>query len=257
MFPWDLVANPGTFPYQGIGVGALGDIIGGIPIPEPGVTAPGIAAVMDVKTAMGLCARVKTFNLLGSLSFKPASGGTITGTIDIDCNAVNFVDGGTLASEEDIARHAGWYGQNESELLWNFHPDEGPDEGVVVGAGEVRWRFSRVTSEPQGHDPTIIYVGAELQISDYGITVGRTYPEDGCVITTTLPVTSGTSFDNYGDTTFYFEWGSPVAESGPHAVTTGSFTFNPKVYWPYDTEDGDGPIFDATTGEWIRDPIGI
>ena len=46
-----------------------------------------------------------------------------------------------------------------------------------------------------------------------------------------------------------------VARDNEVSSLTGTFTISPLSYWPYDPGDGLGPIWNATTGAQIRNPL--
>lgn len=124
----------------------------------------------------------------------------------------------------------------------------------------------------QGDDTCI--VGAETlppfldllvgAFGDYsGLSFGKTNAGDACPIVITLPVTGGsfivppsTGWEGFGPTSFTFQLGGPVPGVGQPPITvSGNLTMKPKAangYWQHNPGDGDGPIYNANSGAWLR-----
>lgn len=66
----------------------------------------------------------------------------------------------------------------------------------------------------------------------------------------------GSGFDNTGFVGVTLQLGGRIPiTGGSYDTITGSGTLHASKYWGYDPSDGNGPIYNVDTGEWIRNPL--
>ena len=123
-------------------------------------------------------------------------------------------------------------------------PTIDPDYGIETDF--LRWL--RVTGQTEFEDDYIIELiltalGTEAEpISTTHVLNGITsYAYDASGVVATM--------DGIALPVFNVYVGNTISQ-----VSTGTITITPEEYWPHDPDDGDGPVFNTTTGATLRDP---
>lgn len=236
MFPWDSAAG------DGIHLGVL---------PDDGFDS-GTRFRLGLDSAEGIYARARAWQLIAHLSISSPTGGlSMHGELSVVARAIShFTDGGIpLGNEGDVPKHGGWSGRNAALGMWT------DGDGNLFDPGPASLTLGDVT----GVVTSAVTFGPILRFEPHGVAIfiGETGTSVGGRVDGALPITHDNgSFDGYtGEVrTFLLKIGAAGAGSGePYDVVATGGTLNPVTWWPYDTEDGNGPVYNANTGAWIQD----
>jgi hypothetical protein len=268
MSPWDLDQPPGASgPFGGIVI-------------DPALTATdeqlGAGAAIEVSPefAYGLFARVSIWRFSAHLTFSNLPFGTAEGDVAILCPAIMY-NGVEMTGEKQITKHGGWYGKLEGFAPWTFTTldPEGVEDPVIdmIDPGPMELSIWPAISPIRGGGPhgggVLTLPAPNLRFfegipgTESGIVFGQTSGADSCAVTPgSSLITHAGSFDGTGATTFTYQLGAPIAMGGGggSSFVSGTATLEAYAWHPYQAEDDDlGPIYDATTGEWLREPPGL
>lgn len=236
MFPWDSAAG------DGIHTGILSD---------DGFDS-GTRFRLGKDSAEGIYARVRAWQLIAQLSISSALGGlSMHGELSVVARAIsNFTDGGTpLGNEGDIPKHGGWSGLNAAPGMWT------DGDGNLFDPGPASLTLGDVT----GVVTSAVTFGPILRFEPHGVAVfiGETGTSVGGRVDGALPITHDGAFDGYAGEvrTFLLKIGAIGTGGGnePYDVIATGGTLTPVTWWPYNTEDGNGNVFNEDTGAWEQD----
>lgn len=240
----DDIVGPGSGMYPPAGLYPIDDVS----------RAFGYAVRLKTKTLIAMLYGVRQFLLSGHVQFLDSPGGNVQfeGDLSLVLTAIQWDRTGItfnpIVDEIDRVNFGGYAGEAETQPNWVNRVDD-PD-GTPIDPGPIRMIFAdRIATEDRtviaGEDyDTLagrINGGPYIQFFGDGFT-GLSVGSDNadCLMVTTLPATSGGSFDGFGETGFSHRLRYDDGSGLPGIA--GSVTLNPLKWW---TLDG---MYDEDTG---------
>jgi hypothetical protein len=232
---------------------------------EPATIAPAdlpqsTYTAVSLNRAMLWLWRVKTFSVSASLTVEDTGFDTTLqvsiGPHNVPNRPINFLQEPIQSEKTKVCDCGLFYAREQSP---DFEELEVGSYEITVGIGEIQSMWSNYPTTPtvnlsgvgqrvradfendQFYVP--VYVNALVRGGDstFSYTSGST---TAAVAQGDGPLSWKIS-DSLGDISRNFRFGSTNA--------SGEIIVQATEYWPYNPEDGDGPIYDSSTGEQIRD----
>jgi hypothetical protein len=205
---------------------------------------------VPLRQAMAMFWRVKTWRIQGAIS---ASDGGDPSLFPFDVTVGPQVD----SERELVCRNSD--GSTWQAIPWN-------EGGFTISGGNLggsydiivklrffdspfilpeslKYGFSHFVSWPPSSFDSDVYVWTDLSIltEDGGVAIGEIYNQSSDIHTNESSCSISFLDEVYE---------MPIFSSGFGAF---SASIEANEYWPYDPEDGGGPIYDTLTGEQLRD----